>query len=300
MVGGSLQESYEFLTSTTQSGAFDGMISTSWDDSGLHNQVWMLRFATAAAFSWNGKEPKLDEFRDSFFKNYYGPDAKNMDELFQLFNEGAFYYMLTFERRVWHHGVIGKTHLPDLPRGDALEYDPYWNEEYGEMVKLSEEMAQKMQRAIKIIELNQSSPVRKLYDFEVFHSMAKLIWHTTQTYKDLSQVEQFITQAHRAHFESHQISYENMEKAAALIESSLKRRETVFNDLVATWEKNRLPKGLSTKDKKYFFQQDRARHFANRVPDMTYLIYDEQKLNMEGYVRDLREYMAYYKESYLE
>ncbi|MEX2231364.1 MAG: beta-N-acetylhexosaminidase [Cyclobacteriaceae bacterium] len=300
VVGGSLQESYEFLTSTTQSGAFDGMISTSWDDSGLHNQAWMLRFATAAAFSWNGKEPKLEEFRDSFFKNYYGLEANHMDELFQLFNEGAFYYMLTFERRVWHHGVIGKTYLPDLPRGDAIEYDPYWNEEYSEMVKLSEEMAKKMERAMKIIELNQSSPVRNPYDFEVFHSMAKLIWHTTQTYNDLSQVETFITQAHRAHFESHQVSYDNMEKAAALVESSLKRRETIFNELVATWEKVRLPKGLSTKDKKYFFRQDRARHFANRVPDMSYLIYDEQKLDMEGYVKNLREYMEYYKKSYLD
>ena len=38
-------------------------------DAGLHNQVWMLRFATAAAFSWNGKEPSLEEFRGTFLKN---------------------------------------------------------------------------------------------------------------------------------------------------------------------------------------------------------------------------------------
>ena len=297
-VGGSLQESYEFLTTTTRSGVFDGMISTSWDDSGLHNQAWMLRFATAAAFTWNGKAPKLEEFRDSFFKNYYGPEAQHMEELFQLFNEGAFYYMSTFERNVWHHGVIGKTHLPDLPRGDALEYDPYWSEEYSDVIKRSEELEGKMQRAMEIIQSNQSSKVRNPYDFEVFNSMAKLIWHTTQTYKDLSQLEHLITQAHGKHFESHDLSYDYMEKAVALIESSLKRRETIFNELVTTWEKVRLPKGLSTADKKYFFRQDRARHFANRVPDMTYLIYDEQQLDMEGYLKNLRAYMEYYKKLY--
>lgn len=295
---GSLQDSYEFLTSNTNSGVFDGMISTSWDDSGLHNQVWMLRFATAAAFSWNGNEPKLDEFRASFFKNYYGTDAKDMDELFQLFNEGAFYYMSTLERNVWHHGVIGKTHLPDLPRGDALEYDPYWNREYSEIVKQSQEMDTKMQRALEIIDSNLTSEVRNRYDFEVFRSMAKLIWHTTQTYKDLSELENLITQAHSKHFESHELAYAEMEKASDLIESSLKRRETVFDELVATWEKVRLPKGLSTTDKKYFFRQDRARHFANRLPDMEYLIYDEQQLDMEGYLQKLREYMGYYKELY--
>jgi len=298
--GGSLQESYEFLTTSTQSGVFDGMISTSWDDSGLHNQVWMLRFATAAAYSWNGSEPKSGEFRESFFKNYYGPNVKNMEELFGLFNEGAFYYMSTFERNVWHHGDIGKTHLPDLPRGDALEYDPFWNREYSDQLKRSAAMAEKMQRALEIIAENRSSTVRNAYDFEVFSSIAKLIWHTTQTYKDLSELENLITQAHRKHFENHQESYRYMADAVALLDNSIKRRETVFNDLVETWEKTRLPKGYATKEKKYFFRQDRARHFANRVPDMTYLIYDEQQLEMETYVQKLKEYMEGYKKMYLE
>jgi hypothetical protein len=259
----------------------------------------MLRFATAAAFSWNGSAPSLDEFRQSFFKNYYGIGARDMEELFQLFNEGAYYYMLTFERRVWHHGVIGKTHLPDLPRGDAVEYDPYWNEEYGDMIKLSEEFAAKMERALEIIGANQSSETRNPYDFEIFHSMARLIWHTTQTYKDLSRLERLITQAHRTHFESHQETYQKLEEAAKLVSNSLQRRKDIFTELVSTWENTRLPKGLSAGGKKYFFQQDRARHFANRAPDMTYLIYDEMKLDMEGYLEKLQNYMEYYREAYL-
>jgi hypothetical protein len=295
----SVEDSYKFLTATTRSGAFDGMISTSWDDSGLHNQVWMLRFATAAAYSWNGDAPALDEFRDSFFKSYYGPAEKDLDELFRLFNEGAYYYMSTLERNVWHHGVIGKTHLPDLPRGDAVEYDPYWNQQYDGIVRRSGEMAAKMQRAQEIIAENQQSDIRHSYDFEVFSSIARLIWHTTQTYKDLSELEVLITKAHRKHFESHEASYKAMADAVALIEASLERRENVFRDLVATWEKTRLPKGFSTTDKKYFFRQDRARHYANRVPDMSYLIYDEQQLDMEGYLRDLKKYIQYYKGMYL-
>lgn len=298
-VAGSLEQSYDFLTSTAQSGVFDGMISTSWDDSGLHNQVWMLRFATAAAFTWNGRAPALDEFRHSFFANYYGPEATGMEELFRLFNEGAYYYMWTFERNVWHHGTIGKTHLPDLPRGDALEYDPYWNEEYAGKVKESEAMSRKMERALEIIRANRKANVRRPYDFEVFESMARLLWHTTKTYNDLSQLEHAITRAHRSHFESHQAAYDHLQEAASIVEKSIARREQVFNDLVATWEKVRLPKGLSTADKKYFFQQDRARHYANRVADMRYLIVDEDQLDMEGYLDALRKYMAYYKDMYL-
>jgi hypothetical protein len=57
---------------------------------------------------------------------------------------------------------------------------------------------------------------------------------------------------------------------------------------------------MSTPGKTYFFQQDRARHFANRKPDMSYLIYDEQLLDMEGYLKNLKNYMADYKKTWLD
>ena len=297
---GCLENSYRFLTSLPSTGLFDGIISTSWDDSGLHNQVWMLRFVAAAAFSWNGREPKPDEFRGSYFKTYYGPNATNMNELFQLMNEGSYYYMSTLERKVWHWGEIGKTHLPDLPRGDALEYNPFWNKAYGDMVQRSNVLQEKMQQALRIIEGNLKSGVRHDYDFEVFRTIVQLIAHTAETYKDLSELENLITKAHKAHYENHALTYQYLEKALALVKNSLARREMVFNELVTAWEKTRLPKGMSTKEKKYFFQQDRARHFANRTPDMNYLVVDEQKLDLEGYVQKLGEYMGYYKGAYLQ
>ena len=69
---GSLEKSYRFLSPAAKSGSFDGMICTSWDDDDLHNQMWMMHFVNAAAWSWNGSAPSLDEFRKSFFTNYYG------------------------------------------------------------------------------------------------------------------------------------------------------------------------------------------------------------------------------------
>jgi len=57
---------------------FRGMISTSWNCSGVHNQIWMLRYITAAEYSWNGNGPDLDEFVDSYFINYYGSEGKDI------------------------------------------------------------------------------------------------------------------------------------------------------------------------------------------------------------------------------
>jgi hypothetical protein len=217
-----------------------------------------------------------------------------MDELFYLLNEGAYYYWDTFERKVWHFGDVGKTYLPDLPRGDALEYDPYWNKQHKEIISRSRRELEKMNQALAIIEMNRRADVKHLYDFDVFESIARLFLHTSQTYLDLSGLENAIREAHNQTFINRDSAYAGLQKAQKIIEDNLNRRTVVYNSLVNTWEKTRLPKGMETAEKKYFFQQDRARHFANRRPDMSFLIYDEQLLDLEGYLEKLKIYMAAY------
>jgi hexosaminidase len=292
---GSLEKSNKFLTSAAASGTFGGMICTSWDDDDLHNQMWMMHFVNAAAWSWNGSNPSLSSFREAYFINYYGNTVTDMDKLFGLLNQGAYYFAGTMERNVWHYGAIGQTHLPDLPRGDALEYDPYWNSEYKVKVTQSKDMLIKMDSALQIIENNKKSGVKHAYDFEIFRTNAELIKHTCLTYIDLSNLELAIRNAHVNRFVDINVSLNSLLKAQQIIENSLKRRNYVFNDLVKTYEVTRLPKGFSTPDKPYFWQQDRARHFAFRRPDMTFLIYDEQLLDIEGYLEKLKSYIEYFK-----
>ncbi len=292
---GSLEKSYRFLSPAAKSGAFDGMICTSWDDDDLHNQMWMMHFVNAAAWSWNGNEPSLDEFKRSFFTDYYGSNTTQTDELFKLLNDAVYYFAGTMERNVWHYGEIGQTHLPDLPRGDALEYDPFWNTQYKDKIIQSEDILAKMDKALLIIDKNEKAGIKHSYDFEVFRTSAGLIRHTCLTYLDLSKLEDKIREAHVNRFIDYDVSLNSLFEAQQIVQNILKRREDVFNELVTTYEKTRLPKGFSTKDKPFFWQQDRARHFAFRRPDMTFLIYDEQLLDMEGYLEKLKTYIANFK-----
>lgn len=292
---GCLEESYNVLKKAATSGVYDGMIRTSWDDAGLHNQMWMLSFITSAAFSWNGNSPGFADFKESYFKNYYGAQAENMEELFTLLNEGGYYYWDSFERKVWHWGEIGKTYLPDLPRGDAVEYDPYWNTLHKDMVQKSKAELEKMNRALAIINANKVAGSKHPYDFELFESIVQLIRHTCMAYDDLSRVEKSIKEANRLTFINRDSTYIYLEQAAEIVADCIKRRTEVFNNLVSIWEKTRLPKGMPVGDRKFFFQQDRTRHFANRRPDMTYLIYDEQKLGMEKWLEAFKLYTQKYK-----
>jgi hexosaminidase len=297
---GSLEKSFNHLTSFIKSGYFDGMICTSWDDAGLHNQAWMMRFVNAAEWSWSASNPSLEEFIDDFFLNYYGEGSSDLKELYQLLNEAGYYYFESFERRVWHYGDIGKTHLPDLPRGDNLEYDEFWNREYASRIEASHIQLKQMERAREIIRANRESGIRNSYDLELFNTFVDLVSHTCNTYLALSALEKAIKEAHNQRFLSHQATYQSMENAVKIIETNLLERHKVYHELIGIWEETRLPKGLSTKDKKFFHRQDRARHFAFRRADMSYLIYDEELLGLEDYKEKLLEYMAYYKQTFLQ
>lgn len=296
---GALENSYKFLKESLGRGVFDGVIRTSWDDSGLPMQAWMLCFATTAAYSWNVNGPSLQEFPALFYRNRYGSQAAGVDSLYFMLNEAAYFYMESFERRVWHWGEIGKTHLPDLPRGDALEYDPFWNTQYADRLKQAEIYLKKMNAAIAICDKLIASAVNNLYDIEVFKTLCQLTRNTALTYIDLSQVEYAIGQAQRQRFVSYDSCFYYLEKAEQIVKNNIERRKTVFNNLCAVWERTRLPKGMSTPGKPYFFEQDRTRHFANRVPGMNYLIYDEEKLGLESYLEQLQEYIAVFSNRFL-
>ena len=297
---GCLENSYNYLTSHLGKGVYDGVIRTSWDDAGLHNQVWMLSFVTTAAYSWNASKPTLQEFTSTYFKNYYGEQAKNMERLFYLLNDGGLFYMETLERHVWHDKNIGKTRIPDMPRGDAMEYNPFWNREYAPQIVKSTEMLGKMNEAMDICNANLGREIRNKYDIEIYRTIIELVKHTAQTFLDLSELEKAIAEAHHQHVLNREQAYHSLEKAEAIIQAQLVRRKKVFDELVSTWQRTRLPKGMSVHDKKFFFEQDRTVHYANRAPDMTYLIIDEQLLDLEGYLLKLQKYKQFYHERFME
>ncbi|CAG5000832.1 hypothetical protein DYBT9275_02541 [Dyadobacter sp. CECT 9275] len=298
---GSLENSYQFLQETMGKGVFDGVIRTSWDDSGLPMQAWMLSFATTAAYSWNAAAPGLKDFTNIFFKNRYGHGSSEIDSLYYLLTEGAYFFMESFERRVWAWGEIGKTHIPDLPRGDALEYDPFWNTQYKDRVRIAGELLKKMNMAIAICDRNlHSSALENEQDIIVFKTLAQLIQHTALTYQDLSSLEFTIKAAHQQRFTDLPETYRNLQAAEGIVQEQLARRKKVFEELVTVWSKTMLPKGMSTNTKKYFFEQDRTRHFANRTADMTYLIIDEEQLGLDEYLVKLREYNRFFYNRFMK
>ena len=157
---------------------------------------------------------------------------------------------------MWHYGDIGKTHLPDLPRDNNLEYDEYWNREYAVKIEESLEQVRQMERAMEIIRTNQDAGIKHSYDLELFATIAELVSHTGKTYLALSELEKAIKEAHMQRYISYEATFKSLEDAVSIIESNLSEREKVYEDLVSVWEETRLPKGLSTDEKVFFHEPD--------------------------------------------
>ena len=288
---GSFRDTAESISAAGQAGAALGSITTSWDDSGLHNQAWMPRFVCAAEYSWSSGGPEVDVWFDRYAREYFGRESRDMRELFRLLQDGAQFYYDTFERRVWHWGDIGKIHVPDFPRQE-LEYHPFWCRRYAQLLHCAEGERQRIARALSIIDGNLSRSVKHRYDFEVFRTCAELMRHNTDLILMLGRLEEEIGAAGGLRFSDRRQALKHLEQAQGLIEEHLADRRAVFENLVGVWERTRVPKGYSTPGKPFLFAPDRARHFANRTPDMRYLILDEELLDLEGYLERLRAYTA--------
>ena len=57
---------------------------------------------------------------------------------------------------------------------------------------------------------------------------------------------------------------------------------------------------MSTDENQFFHRQDRARHFAFRRADMSYLICDEELLGLEEHMEKLLDYIEYYSSLHLQ
>ena len=277
-----------------QAGAVLGSITTSWDDSGLHNQAWMPRFICAAEYSWSCAGPDIETFIDRYMREYFGPEAGHMRELFQLLQDGALFYYDTFQRKVWHWGDVGKVHLPDLPRGGA-EYSQFWRRRYSDLLKAAQAERQRMARALAIIDENLARGARHSSDLEIFRTCAELMRHNVDLILMLGELENEIGAGHGLHYSDRRQALAHFRSAQTLVQEHLADREAVFTDLVEVWERTRLPKGLNTPGKPFAHDRDRARHFANRTADMRYLIIDEELLDLEGYLAKLSDYIAEYE-----
>jgi len=161
----------------------------------------------------------------------------------------------------------------------------------------------RIDRALKIIDNNLALAPRHRHDLEVHRTCAELIRHDIRLIRTLGEVETILDRTcggNQVHFQNNRQALANLRQVESMIEAHIAERRRIYADLVAVWEKTRLPKGLSLPSKAFFHARDRARHFANRTASMQFLVIDEERLDLEGYLERLRRCIADYEAAHLK
>jgi hypothetical protein len=131
-------------------------------------------------------------------------------------------------------------------------------------------------------------------------SCVRLMQHNVDLILGLGRLEELLkTASYDLHFVDRAGALRCLRGMEEVLAGLISERERVFCDLVACWERTRLPKGLSADARDYFWRPERARHFANRTPDMRYLMLDEDLLGLDHYLVRLRAYNEDYSKDEL-
>jgi len=307
VAGGRLDAAFKTLSATTGQGGPIGVYGAAWDDSGLHGETFWLGWATVAQYGWTPGTPSVDQHVAEFMNVYYGPRVTGMVEIYRSLQEQARFYDRSWDRvvsRVRGPGYgnsrgkgIGTARfdrtlpspaLPSLPR---LDFTGAYVGKYAQLAGDAQTMARKSDVLGHQLYENILRADRNRYNLEVLLSIADLLEHHDRLIAGMKGIEETLAAARRAVAENDaRGALEMLVSARNRAADILAERNSVFAQLTVTWEKSRFAKGRSVDGKKFYHVLDDTKdHWADRRPDLTYMIAPEESIQLEHWIRQIQD-----------
>jgi hypothetical protein len=264
-----------------------------WDDAGLNVETFWLGWATGSAWGWNPEGPSPEESASVFARIFHGPEAVGMVEAYRLLDRLARFWAGAWDlapsrrgpsyKRQWHPRFDRVLALPNVPDPENLDNRSFFAVRYAGLLERADEAAVHAARASDVLLDNMGRVRKNRHALEVFLSVVRLVEDHAKTLKALASAERELdaarTDAGNVHYES---AAGRLAGAAALVRSAAADREAVFRNLVAAWEKNRLPKGQAVDGREFLHVQDDTKnHPADWTPDLGYLVKPARELGLE-------------------
>ncbi|MEM2465494.1 MAG: hypothetical protein QXL85_07810, partial [Candidatus Bathyarchaeia archaeon] len=293
-----------------------GVYGAAWDDSGLHNETFWLGWAAIAEYGWTPGTPPIEQMVVEFMNIYYGPYVTNMVDVYIGLQRQARFFESSWDRVVSRErgpgygnsegpgiGIVRYDYTlpkPPLPVLPGLEFMPVYSDggKYATLVEKAKKMLIENNRITHIILENMPRANRNKYNLEVLLSLAKFVAHHCRMIITMKEIEDALGAAREAaRRPDPQRAIEYLNRAYKLASLIIAERYRVFNFLKNIWEKSRYPKGREVGGKKFYHVLDDTKdHWADRRPDLTYLIAPEESIGLEQWMKDLKLIIENYKE----
>jgi hexosaminidase len=313
---GRLQDTFETLAAGVARGKPIGVYGAAWDDSGLHGETFWLGWSTVAQYGWKPGFPSVAQHTAEFMNVYYGPGAGGMADIYRSMQRQARFFDRSWDRVVSKvrgpaygnsegKGVGGVRHdrtlpTPPVPALPALDFAPVYEARHATFAA----EARKILPENEALEQNLHDGIlrasRNRYNLEVFLSIARLAGHQARVVTGLTEIEKSLQDARAAHSRNQyrralSLLIRSWERAESLVQE---RRDT-YDQLRGVWEKSRYPKGREVNGRKFLHVMDDTKdHFADRRPDLSYMIAPEESIGLEDWVARMKDVVRKYAEAH--
>ncbi|HUT34128.1 MAG TPA: family 20 glycosylhydrolase [Planctomycetota bacterium] len=279
-----------------------GTISAAWDDSGLHNECFWLGWAMMGQASWTpglAVEQAVADFCDIF----YGRGAHGMHEAYRLLQDGARFIENTLE---WQPSKLrgpsygnserkqprprrDLTMLPPaLPNPADLSVEPVFRPRYARALAEAPQHLDDNGRLLLQLQSSFSRVRRNHHNLEVFLSIAHWQRHFIQMILSVAEAEDLLVQAPKA-----ERPVEFLSQARDKVRAVLDDMEGMYQRLKAVWEKSRFEKGRSVGGRHFVHIMDDVKdHFADRRPDLRYLLAPEENIGLAPWLVSIEKIIA--------
>ncbi len=279
-----------------------GSITAAWDDSGLHNELFWLGWATGTQYAWSVGKPTVEQNTADFMDAFYGYRSPNMIEIYRLLEDGARFY-----EDLWDI-VISKERAPgygnwDEPGKNTERYDkafeilpipdissdPVFSNKYAEKIKKAAIVKRDNEKLISLLMHSLSRIERNQYNLEVLLSIAYLEQYTINTLLTWVKIENYLMEASKAGDEYAKV-VNNMVEAYNLASKISKEGMLVEKELTITWEKSHFKKGQSVNGNDFvYILDDMKDHLAESRLGLGYMMAPFERMEIDTWQNQLME-----------
>jgi hypothetical protein len=282
-----------------------GIFGAAWGDSGLHNETFWLGWAAVAAAGWQPGGAPVEQVISEFMNIYYGPRVSEMVEIYRGLQTQARFFEKSWDRVISKargpgYGNsdgkgIGTARYdltlppPGLPAMPGLSFSPVYIGRYEKLVEGAQRMALENDVLVHRLYQNIAKADRNRYNLEVLLSIAELTGHHNRLILGLRSIEDRLKAASvAAEKNDPQRAVGQLVAAYDRARSAIEGRHQTYRRLKTTWEKSQFAKGREVNGKKFFHVLDDTKdHWADRRPDLSYMIAPEESIELEKWMKQL-------------
>jgi hypothetical protein len=290
-----------------------GTFCASWDDSGLHDEVFWLGWAAVTQYGWTHGQPTIEQTVADFFDVYYGPGNADITDLYRLLEEGARYYESLWDRKVSVERTTGYGNsrgkgigaerqdlflkLPELPDASTLNVGGLFRERYTSKIESAKNLAPRIDVLAQKLTSKMTDGPRNRYNLEVLLSIAHLERFTLQTVLELARAEDHLLSASRLAQSDPVAATHQLMEAYDTAGQILEAQEWMWRNLISVWEKSRFPRNRSVGDRQFIWVMDDVKdHFADRRKGLEYMLAPFERMDLPGWRARLLERIREYAE----